>query len=492
MMIRRDIRMKIAPGRRLRDWFSSLSLTAQFLLAGGLVMLVAMLVSGVWITRRIEAAVVQNTASATALYVKSFLSAPSQELDDSDVLSPAARAALNNTLSATAFRDRIVSTKLWKRGGLVAYSTNSVIEGERFDPPPELKAAWSGKVVATLEALHDNESVREAALGIPLLEVYAPIRAAGSGEIIAVAEFYEVATELTGDLLEARLLSWMLIVLVFGGSALALTGIVRAGANTIASQEAQLRAQVDESRRAAALNAALRERVVRAATRATAMSERTLRRIGADLHDGPAQYVALAAMRLDSIAAGGPSSREEAAAIGTALQAALTEIRAISRGLSLPDLEDLALSEIVERAVDPYRHRPGASVAVAIEGRVETAAHGLSFPARTCMFRFLQEALSNATRHAPGSAIRVSVSVEPSVVRAMVGDDGPGFDPEQAANLRPDGGEGLAGLRDRAESLGAQLDIVAAPGRGTRLVLTLPTGTSERSDPPGCPDRATP
>lgn len=77
MMIRRDIRMKIAPGRRLRDWFSSLSLTAQFLLAGGLVMLVAMLVSGVWITRRIEAAVVQNTASATALYVELFLSAPS-------------------------------------------------------------------------------------------------------------------------------------------------------------------------------------------------------------------------------------------------------------------------------------------------------------------------------------------------------------------------------------------------------------------------------
>lgn len=482
MRTRSDTRESIVPAPALRARFNALPLTAQFLLAGGLVMLAAMLVTGLWITRRIEAAVVQNTASATVLYVELFLSAPSRELGAANSLSPEARAELDNMLSVTAFRDRIVSMKLWKGGGLVAYSTDPVIEGHRFDPPPELKAAWSGRVVATMEGLRDDESVHEAALGIPLLEVYAPIRASGSGEVIAVAEFYEVATELAGDLLEARLLSWMLIVLVFGASAVALTGIVRAGSNTIVSQAAQLRAQVAESRRAAAQNAALRERVVRAATRATATSERTLRRIGADLHDGPAQYVALAAMRLDAIAAGGSASREEAAAIGVALQAALAEIRAISRGLSLPDLEDLALPEIVERAVDPYRHRAGASIAITFHRLVEWPA--LGFPARTCLFRFLQEALSNAARHAPGAAVRVTFGVDRGAVRATVKDDGPGFDLARESALRPDGGEGLAGLRDRAESLGAQFDIVTAPGKGTCLVLILPIATGEQPEVP--------
>ena len=87
---------------------------------------------------------------------------------------------------------------------------------------------------------------------------------------------------------------------MFAASGLALYGIVRAGSNTIERQEAALRAQVAESRRIAALNRDLGERVMRASARATASTERTLRRIGADLHDGPAQYVALAAMRLDT------------------------------------------------------------------------------------------------------------------------------------------------------------------------------------------------
>ena len=351
------------------------------------------------------------------------------------------------------------------------YATDAAIIGQRFEVPDELRRAWGGAVVGTLEALGDDESAREAALGIPLLEVYSPIREVWSGEVIAVAEFYEEATALRRDLVEAEVMSWLLVAAVFGASGLALLGIVRAGGNTIRRQEAQLRAQVAASNRIATLNRDLHERVVQASVRATATTEKTMRRVGADLHDGPAQYVALAAMRLDSIVPDTEAGRQEATAIRSALTSALAEIRAISRGLSLPDLEHLGPFEIVERAVDGHRRLADAEVEVDFSGPEGLA---LDFSAQTCLYRFLQEALSNAARHAPDAPVAISVTVDPEAVRAQVRDRGPGFDPASALRIRPDGGEGLAGLRDRAESIGAQLEITAAPGAGTILVLTLP------------------
>lgn len=446
----------------LSERFARLPLTGQFLLAGGVVMLGALLVTGSWVTGRIEASVVDNSANTTALYVDSFVAPLSQELAAGSTLSPEAQAALGASF-AGGFRERIVSIKIWKPDGLVVYGTDAAVEGERLAPPDELQAAWRGWVVGTLEALEDDESAREAALGIPLLEVYAPVRATGTGEVIAVVEFYEVATELMRDLREARVLSWLLVAAVFGVSGVALYGIVRAGSNTIRRQESALRAQVAESARIASLNRDLRERAVRASARAAASAERALRRIGADLHDGPAQHVALAAMRLDSVAPETEAGRQEAAAIASALCAALGEIRAISRGLTLPDLEDLELAGIVDRAVEANRRHADADVAIAFHG---SRAVALSFPAKTCLYRFLQETLSNAARHAPGAPVEISVAVDPDAIRVAVRDRGPGFDPDSALGLRPDGGDGLAGLRDRAESLGRISRSPRRRGRG--------------------------
>lgn len=488
-MPRRDARPAIAPapgprsglwpglwsdswfGLRFGPWFGRLPLTTRFLVAGGIVMLGALLVTGRWVTDRIEASVVANTASATALYVDSIVAPQSQGLASGQPPDAAARRRLDTTFTGDQFRDRIVAIKLWSLDGTVVYARGGAVEGRPASPPGELAAAISGQVVATLEALHDEESAREAALGMPLLEVYAPIRAAGSGEVIGVVEFYEVAVELERDLAGTRLSSWLLVTTVFLLSGLALFGIVRAGSDTIVRQEAALRAQVAESRRIAALNRDLKERVVRASARATAATERTLRRVGADLHDGPAQHVALAAMRLGAVA----GNAGEAAAIRSALDAALGEIRTISRGLSLPDIEGLDLRQTVEHAVDANRHHADARVGLRFDGPEDAA---LDFPARTCLYRFLQEALANAARHAPGAPVQVGVLVDPDIVRVTVRDEGPGFDPAAAIRVRPDGGTGLAGLLDRAESLGARVEVDAAPGAGTRLVLVLPRGAS--------------
>jgi signal transduction histidine kinase len=198
--------------------------------------------------------------------------------------------------------------------------------------------------------------------------------------------------------------------------------------------------------------------------------------VSADLHDGPAQYVALAAMRLDAIVPDTQAARDEAAAVGRALQSALSEIRAISRGLSLPDLDSLGLAEVVRRAVDAHVGPDGPDITIE---RSADASLAVADSAKICVYRFLQEALSNTARHAEGAAVRVRIEAADGTLRASVSDDGPGFDPAARRGIGPDGGQGLDGLRDRAESLGGRFDIETAQGAGTTLTLTLPITTGE-------------
>jgi signal transduction histidine kinase len=94
---------------------------------------------------------------------------------------------------------------------------------------------------------------------------------------------------------------------------------------------------------------------------------------------------------------------------------------------------------------------------------------------RICGYRFLQEGLSNAARHAPDAQVKVVVEASAEAISAVVLDDGPGFEPGQRGSRKAEGGQGLAGLRDRAESLGGSLEI-ASGAEGTKLSLTLPLG----------------
>ena len=455
-------------------------LVLQFVAAGGAVMLAAMLVIGAWITGRIEDSVVANTASAGALYLESFVSPLSQELAANDRLSEPAVRALDEVFSSTGIGKRIISFKIWKPGGLVAHASNPALIGQRFTPTPALQAAWAGNVTGTFDDLDNDENVTEASLGIPLLEVYSPLHEAWSGKVIAVAEFYEVATDLKSDLADARRKSWLLVAGVFLASGLMLLGIVRAGGRTIARQKALLQDQVTASRSIAEQNAELRARAIGASARATAQAERSLRRVSADLHDGPAQYVALAAMRLDSLVPDTEAGRQEATRVREALQTALAEIRAVSRGLSLPELDGLPLAEVARRAVEAHLRPSGRPVALTYSGKQDPEVDDST---RICLYRFLQEALSNSARHAPGADVRVEVVVADRLT-ATVSDDGPGFDPD-APNTRAtdtratEGGQGLAGLRDRAESIGGEVRLQTAPDAGAALKLILPLGKGE-------------
>lgn len=448
-----------------------MTLPGQFLVAGAIVMIVAMVLVGNWVSRRIEESVVQNSAASAALFMESFVSPLSQELAETDTLSVPARQALTEMFEGTALGERVVSYKIWLDGGLIVHASDPALIGQVFEPSEELMDAWSGKVASAFEDLNDPEDEAEAELGIPLLEVYSPIRQVWTGEIIAVAEFYEVAEQLDTDMRNARRSSWLIVGGAFLSSGVLLFWIVQAGGRTIRQQRQSLTDQLAKTEIVSAQNASLRQRAVAASSRATTQTERAIRRIGSDLHDGPAQYLSLASLRLDEALGNPAATTKDAGLVRDALDRALDELRIISRGLALPDLDGLNLQSLIERAVSDHNRQTGLEVTVETRSAQNVT---LNYAQKLCVFRFLQETLSNALRHAQTDRVSLTCSVGAEELTVTVSDKGLGFDHTLPRKVRSDGGQGLFGLIDRAESIGGQLSISSKPGAGTTLTLTLP------------------
>ncbi len=91
------------------------------------------------------------------------------------------------------------------------------------------------------------------------------------------------------------------------------------------------------------------------------------------------------------------------------------------------------------------------------------------------LYRMAQESLNNTARHAHAEKASVHIEFAPEIVRIQISDDGVGFTPPSSpAEFMPGGHFGLVGLHERAQLLGAKLEIKSAPGKGTQVVITLP------------------
>src|SRR3954447_24252809 len=319
---------------QLRDRWKSPSLSTKFVLAGGLVSFAAMIIIGFLVTSLIEEGVTRNSAAATALYVDSVIAPLLPDMQKNEVLDDTVTHALDETLGQGALGHRLMTFRLWRRDGTVLYSNDKSLVGKRFKLSDNLEAAFAGTMVSEFNRLDDAESASERASGKPLLEIYNPVLQPWSGEVVAVSEFYEIATDFQRDLRQARLESWLTVAFVTLIFFLVLSAIVFRGSRMIDGQSRALKDRVGELSDLLAQNRSLRMRVQRASQRVAQLNERYLRRIGADLHDGPAQLVAFAALRLDSAALTDPAAstevrERELLAIRSSLDDAMGEIRSI-------------------------------------------------------------------------------------------------------------------------------------------------------------------
>jgi hypothetical protein len=198
----------------------------------------------------------------------------------------------------------------------------------------------------------------------------------------------------------------------------------------------------------------------------------------ADLHDGPAQHLAYALMHLDELeprdAPEGDRRREVYKKVEQAIRAALEETREIASGTSLPAIRKLDPATVIADAIRSHETRTQTSVEKQIAGLPAALAPSV----KVCLYRFTQEGLNNAYRHAHGKGQKLTVRLAGNEIFAEVADEGPGA---AEAGAKPDR-LGLTGLRERVESAGGRLELVSLPGKGTKLVLRLPASKRGASE----------
>ncbi|MFB0692877.1 sensor histidine kinase [Agrobacterium pusense] len=441
----------------------SLSLAQQFFLAGGLVTLGATVLIGLLVTDQIVETATRNAGSTTALYVDSIIAPILPDLTRATKLDDSIERTLDETLGQGALGRRLVSFRLWTKDGTIIYSNDKRLMNMVVPPGENRTKAFAGELVANFEEAGDPESDAERALGEPLLEIYNPVLQPWSGEVVAVAEFYERATDLEKSLARARWKSWIVVIAVASAFFAVLSTIVLKGSRMIRHQ---LREIEDLARR-----------VQKGSQRTVALNERLLRKIGADLHDGPAQLIAYAALRVDSekLVSDQTSRNEresETTSIKASLDEAIRDIRNICRGLVLPDIENLPIEDVVGRAVEHHQSRAGTRITTSIEN--VNAQVGV--PVKICAYRFVQEGLNNGWRHAASTNQCVSLRQEGTEIVATVSDGGSGFSFDE---IGPDC-IGLSGLKERIESLGGRFEVQTS-ARGTHLTMRL--NTVDVSDP---------
>lgn len=434
-------------------------------------MLAGMFLIGSWLAKKIETGVTQNAAITTALLMDSFIAPLAQELSDNDTLSIGPIRALDEVLDTPALKESVVSIKIWKPGGLIAYSDNLDLIGKIFEPADSLKKAWAGMVVSELEDLSDEENKIDRKAGIPLLEIYSPIRAQWSGEIIAVAEFYEDASDLKNSLVAAKRQGWLVVSLTTLAMGMCLYAIVLRGSRTIEHQGAALRDRVGELRMVSEQNLALKERIMHASGRSAELNEQFLRRVSSDLHDGPAQLVSLAALRLDSLGTRRTDKiwADEISAIKVALDDAMRDIRGICKGLSVPEIETKTIRLVIEEVIQLHQNHTGSEVGFKMVGENRNVRASV----KICVYRFVQEGLNNAYHHANGLDQQVFCNFTNNTLELTVSNNSnkAAIDPSN----KVDGGLGLPGLQERIEALGGEFSFSISSEGKAELKMTVST-----------------
>lgn len=216
-----------------------------------------------------------------------------------------------------------------------------------------------------------------------------------------------------------------------------------------------IRHDITERKRA---EAALRE--IREAERA---------RIARDLHDIVLQDLSYALQRVDlsRMPDGDASELDEAA---TALRHSVRALRAAIYDLNVHEESGSFLRSLQTLVELQRRMQPGCEMRLAVEdGFPETLPEGLEKD----LLLIVKEALTNARRHSGAGRISVTAGTSARGLWIEISDDGRGFDPALETGL------GTRGMRQRARSLDADLEITSAPGAGTRVRLEVPVDTGD-------------
>ena len=197
-------------------------------------------------------------------------------------------------------------------------------------------------------------------------------------------------------------------------------------------------------------------------------------RLAREVHDGPAQALSNAIFQVEHVerlVESDPAlARSELRFLRELLRRELGDVRTFISELRPPRLDDLGLNGSIFDVVEQMRTLTGLPISASLEADAGMLGGGT----QTVVLRVVQEALQNVHKHAAASSASVATRMEGAHWVLEVRDDGRGFDPDAVAARRRRN-YGLQFMRERAELIGARLDVRTQPDGGTVVRLAIPT-----------------
>ena len=205
-----------------------------------------------------------------------------------------------------------------------------------------------------------------------------------------------------------------------------------------------------------------------------ATQEEERRRIARELHDGTSQNITSMIVGLRMLEASDDLEkvRQQSKQLRQAARQTLDEVHNLAVHLRPPVLDDLGLNAAISRYIQEFRqlfHIPVDFQVTGFEHKRLPAAM------ETAVYRILQEAMTNAGKHARAEHISVLLEARDGQVSAIVEDDGQGFQADRMLRSGLQQGKlGLYGMQERAQQLGGSITIESEPMKGTTIYLRIP------------------
>ncbi|AYO31503.1 sensor histidine kinase [Biomaibacter acetigenes] len=203
--------------------------------------------------------------------------------------------------------------------------------------------------------------------------------------------------------------------------------------------------------------------------------EEERRRVARDIHDGPAQTMANIIIQAEIceklFEKDIDRAKRELKELKEIVRGSLKELRKIIFNLRPSALDDLGLEAVVRRSCSEFQEDTGINTDFKIFGdkmRMDSSIE-------VTLFRIIQEALSNIKKHAGAKNAVIKLETGKGLINLIIADDGSGFE----LNTRTDDSEmqdhfGLMSIKERTELLNGSLNIESAPGKGTKIFITIP------------------
>ncbi|MNO31939.1 Signal transduction histidine-protein kinase/phosphatase DegS [compost metagenome] len=212
--------------------------------------------------------------------------------------------------------------------------------------------------------------------------------------------------------------------------------------------------------------------------------EEERKRISRELHDGPAQMLANLVLRTEIVERmiGKQEFKmveDEIVDLKGQVRASLEEMRKVIFNLRPMALDDLGLIPTLRKYVHDFEEKTKIRATFETRGK----EHRMSSPMEAAIFRLIQEALTNAAKHAFPTYVGVDITYQAQMVRIVVQDNGLGFKVDQLEQKTKSHTHfGLIGMRERVELLEGRMEIESTANLGTKIIIHIPTNTEKRKE----------